>query len=587
MRPVPTRSLVFASLLGAAVLMPVARAAPPGPPPAEELLKLAPPPEALDAQLGRFARADIGVDPKRIPASIAVMIPQLVRASDQIDQIFWQQVSPEGRVMYERLSASNLGGAQALATLLAMNYGPWDRFANDRGLIAGLPRPAGANLYPADMSRGELDAYLAEHPEEAESLKNPYAVVRRQGPRLVSVPYSSEWLETLKHAADALRKAAAAYECSAVTRKNGGCVCDDFARFLQARADSLLNDDYKRSEVLWVDAKSCPLDLAIGPYEFYEDRLLGQKASFEAILTFRDDDASKRFATLAALAPTIVKRLPVSDAVLSRLLPVPQTPITIADLLYTAGDARAGYQLRAYLLPNDEAVRVQKGQKHVILKNMVRAKFDALIEPIAKRVLAPGTLEHLSFDAYFDTLLAWQLSHSVVVGPISLSDGTTTTSRAMLRERYTIIESVKGEALALWNYLQLVDEGHIADKGGKKLAATYLASLFDGARQASDAPQTIARTIVYNFLSNEWVMRYHPSTQTFEVRPDGLREATRKLAAEALEILARGDYHGAGRLIVQHGIMSGEVRHKLAALSDVPLEIRPAFKNASSTASAR
>jgi hypothetical protein len=545
-----------------------------------DLLSRAPAPEVLGAHLKRFAPAEIAVDPEKIPAVLAVLLPHLVKASNHIDTVFWDQVSPEGRLMHEALSQSKAPGAESLATLMALHYGPWDRFANDRPLIAGIPRPAGANLYPADMSRGELDAWLAKNPDAAESVKSPYTVIRRKAGTLTAVPYSQAWLEPLKHAADALRKAAGAYVCSPAKRKSGGCECDGLARFLQSRADAMLNDDYRASELDWVQSKSCPLDIAIGPYEFYEDRLLGQKAAFESIITYRDDAASKRFAALAALAPTLVQNLPVSEGVLSRLQPVPQAAISIADLLYTAGDARAGYQMRAYLLPNDEEVRVTQGQKHVILRNVVRAKFDALVQPLAARVLEVKTLAHLSFDAYFDILLAWQLSHSVVAGPIALPDGTTTSSRQQLRERYTIIEGVKGEALSLWNYLQLADQGHINDKGGEKLAATYLASLFDAARQATDSPQAIARTIVFNFLSSEWVLRYHPMSQTFEVHPPALREATRKLAAEALDILARGDYHGAGRLIVQHGIMSGEVRQKLAALSDLPLEIMPSYKNA-------
>lgn len=573
-----------AALGGAAVLgLPPASAAPPS---ADDLLRRAPSPETLEAQLKRFAPVEIGVVKGRLPAAVEPMIPHLVAAADQVDAIFWEQVSPEGRAMHEALSASKALGADALAGLLEMNYGPWDRFGNDRALIARLPRPAGANLYPSDVSRAELDAWIADHPKDADAFKSPHTVIRRDNGRLVAVPYSDAYLQPLKASADALRAAAASYRCSDTARARGLCECDDLAAFLLARAEAFLTDNYRPSELAWVEATSCPLDLAIGPYEFYEDRLLGQKAAFEAILTLRDPVASKRFAKLADAAPGMLANLPVSEAVLTRLRPVPQAPITVADLIYSAGDARAGYQMRAFVLPNDEAVRLAKGQKHVILHNVVRAKFDALVKPLAKRVLDPKSYAQVSFDAYFDLLLAWQLSHAVVTGPIVQSDGTTSTSRQLLRERYTIIEGVKGEALALWNYFQLADLGLVDDKKGEKLAATYLASLFDAARQATDSPQAIARTIVYNHLVREWVLRYQPMTQTFEVRAEALREATRKLAAEALEILARGDYHGAGRLIVEYGIVAGELRQKLATLTDVPLEIRPIYRDAKRTASA-
>lgn len=448
------------------------------------------------------------------------------------------------------------------------------------------PRPAGANFYPADISRRELDTWILDNAELAKTARSPYTVIRRDGDKLRIIPYSDEYLAQLEQAADALREAANAYSCDDGARAAGKCVCDPFVKFLQARADALLNDDYRDSEMLWLEPSACPLDIAIGPYEYYEDRLLGLKTAFEAIITLRNEAASKRVAAIASQTGHLIDTLPVPEATRARLSRIqPATLLTLADLLYSAGDARAGYQLRAYLLPNDDYVRKTRGQKQVILANVVKAKFDGLIAPLAKRALTADAQKNLSSDAYLDLLIAWELGHGLVPGPITLADGSSTTARQQLRERYTIIETLQGEAVALWNYLQLADAGLINDKGGKKLAATYLAAVLDSSRLAASQPQAMAKTILFNYLTDRWVFRYKPSARAFEANAAALPEALREIVAETVEIMARGDYDGAGRLIARNSIVSAAVRQKLADLVDVPLDIRPRFRLAPTAAS--
>ena len=57
------------------------------------------------------------------------------------------------------------------------------------------------------------------------------------------------------------------------------------------------------------------------------------------------------------------------------------------------GDTRAGIQTIAFNLPNDERVREAKGSKKVLLRNIMGAKYDKILEPIAVAVtaLADGT----------------------------------------------------------------------------------------------------------------------------------------------------------------------------------------------------
>lgn len=578
----PAVHLALAALV-LGTFTPVASAAPPS---VEEVLSSAPSPTALRERLARYVPVELGVADDALPPTLATMTRHLVRAADAIDAIYWQQVSPDGYAVRQALASSSAPGAADLAALMDVSYGPWDRHADDRPLYGRYPRPAGANFYPVDMTRRELDTWVLDNAEQATSVRSAYTVVRRDGDRLRIVPYSDAYLALLKQGASALRAAAAAYHCDDAARAVGRCDCDPLVKFLEARAEALLSDDYRKSEMMWLEPSACPLDIAIGPYEYYEDRLLGLKTAFEAIITLRNEAASKRVAAIAHQTSHLVDTLPVPEATRARLSRIrPATVLTLADLLYSAGDARSGYQLRAYILPNDEVVRRARGHKQVILANVVKAKFDSLIVPLAKRALTPQARKDLSSDAYLDLLIAWELGHGLVPGPITLADGSTTTARQQLRERYTIIEALQGEAVALWNYLQLADAGLIDDKGGRKLAATYLAALLDGGRLAASEPQAMAKTILFNYLTDRWVFRYKPGARAFEANAAALPQALREILGETVEIMARGDYDGAGRLVAQNGIVSAAVRQKLADLADVPLDIRPRFRLAPTSAS--
>jgi hypothetical protein len=535
------------------------------PPTDIEIMAKAISPDQVASNLKRFVAVDLGVDEGRISDEHKAVLLPLWQAAKAVDDIYWHQISPNGLEMYKALRASRTTEGRRLARYLSIQYGPWDRHQGDQPIIGRWTRPPGANFYPRDISLREIDAWVQAHPGDTANIWSPYTVLSRQGKKLIATPYSKKYAKELKVAAAALRKAAASTPCHGL------------ARFLEERARSFMDDDYRKSEVLWLETGDCPLDVAIGPYEYYDDRLVGVKTAFEAIIYYRDDKQSERYKRFLSHYDDLVTNLPVSPAVRERFYTAKPTPITIADVLYTAGDARAGYQIRAFILPNDESVRRAKGTKKVILRNVAKAKFDNLARPVAARVFGKKMAKELSFDAYFDLLLSWQLAHSLVPGPIELPGGGKVSTRNQLRVRHTFIDSLRGEVIALLNYFHLVEKGALKQRSKNAMAVTYLTNLFDSARLAEGTPQTLAKTIVYNYLARHWVFRYNPHSATFEVNSPAMPGAVRKLAAETLEILARGDYDGAGRLIVQYGIMPGEMRQKLTTMSDLPLDILPNY----------
>src|SRR5919199_1239807 len=192
----------------------------------------------------------------------------------------------------------------ARASFAEINYGPWDRLANDRPFVAGAgEKPPGANFYPRDMTKGEFETVVAGADRaRADSLKSLYTLVRRDAAgKLVAIPFSKAYAPLNQRAAARLREAAA--------------LADDpgLRKYLELRATALLTDDYQPSDFAWMDMKDNAIDVVIGPIETYEDQLFGYKAANEAYVLIKDRDWSQRLARYAALLPGLQRGLPVAD----------------------------------------------------------------------------------------------------------------------------------------------------------------------------------------------------------------------------------------------------------------------------------
>ena len=53
-------------------------------------------------------------------------------------------------------------------------------------------------------------------------------------------------------------------------------------KFLQARADAFLSNDYYASDVAWMELDA-PIEPTIGPYEVYEDEWFNYKAGVRGV----------------------------------------------------------------------------------------------------------------------------------------------------------------------------------------------------------------------------------------------------------------------------------------------------------------
>lgn len=520
--------------------------------------------EARSAQLPRTA---IDYDRSLLDANERAVVDKLIEAAEIIDKIFWLQVSEKNAEWNAMLQSA---GARSDAHLTAWHFfhamkGPWDQLAeNEPFVLEAGPKPPGAAFYPPDMTKEELERWIAAHPEDAEAFRSLHTVIRRYGDRLVAIPYSVYYKDLLAQAARPMREAAAM--TSEPTLRN----------FLETRAAAFSTDDYYESDLAWMDLEG-PLEVVIGPYEVYQDDLFNYKAAFEAFITVVDRPETDKLATYTSHLPDMEQHLPIPQEHKNPNRGT-DSPLRVVQEIYTAGDARSGVQTAAFNLPNDERVREAKGSKMVLLKNVMEAKFNQSGRPISQRVLVPSQTGQVSFTAFFNETLFHELSHSLGPGLIE-RDGERVDTRLLLRDAYSTIEEAKADVVGVWNMLYAVDQGWLTGLTRDEILATMTGVMFRSMRFGIDAAHGRGTAIQWNWYRERGGI-VPAADGRYRVDATAAAAAIQSLATELLMIQALGDYERAQRLLTTYGVTNAEIDGVIARLSDIPVDLTPVFVGA-------
>jgi len=514
----------------------------------------------------RFAPIEISADLSGLPESERAVLGKLVEAARIMDALFLRQVWAGNDALLQTLARDTRGTGPDLLHRFLLNKGPWSRLDHSAPFVSGVPpKPGGANFYPIDMTREEVQRWLDGLPEEARNrAAGFFTVIRRHGNGSpVAVPYSQEYQPELGMAARLLREAA-----QLTTQPT-------LSRFLRTRADAFLSDDYYESDVAWMELEAS-IEPVIGPYEVYEDEWFNFKAAFEAFITVTDVAGTANLRDFAGHLQSLENALPIDPRYRNPRLGT-LTPIRVVNVVFTAGDANRGVQTAAFNLPNDERVIREKGSKSVMLKNVQEAKFKTVLQPIAARVLTPGARPDVSFDAFFTHILLHELMHGLGPHDISVA-GRATTVRRELKDMYSAIEEAKADISGLWALQRLVDSGHVPAAIGRSMYSTFLASMFRSLRFGINEAHGRGVAIQLNHFLDAGAVQLVDGH--FVVRSDMMRRAVELLTSEVMTLQAEGSYEKAEALVARLGVLRPEVQRALARLQDVPVDIEPQFKAA-------
>jgi hypothetical protein len=507
----------------------------------------------LSAKLAQYTTVRLDPDLSGLSDSERRMLPLLIDAADAMNEIFWAEAYGN--------RDSLLGSVtdQAMREYVTINYGPWDRLDGNAPFVPGIgPKPEGANFYPRDMTKAEFDSAAAG--AAGDSLRSPYTLVRRDSAgRLVAVPYHVAFSGPVQAAATKLKEAAALAEAPGLRR------------YLELRADALLNDRYQESDLAWLDMKDNTLEVVIGPIETYEDALYGYKAAHEAFVLVKDREWSERLARYAALLPSLQRGLPVPSAYRSER-PGTDSDLNAYDALYYAGDANAGSKTIAINLPNDEEVQLRKGTRRLQLKNSMRAKFDRILVPIANMLIAEDQRGLVNFDAFFENVMFHEVAHGLGIKNTINGRGTV---REALKEQAGALEEGKADVLGLYMVTALSTQGELPDNRVEDNYVTFIAGIFRSIRFGTSSAHARANLARFNFFQELGAFARDSASGTYRVDQARMREAMNALSERILTLQGNGDYDGVAAFMDQYGKMTPGLEQDLARLAaaDIPVDI--------------
>ncbi|MDX1440431.1 MAG: hypothetical protein R3284_11070, partial [Rubricoccaceae bacterium] len=349
------------------------------------------------------------------------VVANLLEAGQIFQELYEDQKHPDAASVRENLED---GSSEAL--LYRLYRGPiGTNGANVRAPFNEDIRPEtpGKNVYPHDVTREELDAYLEAHPAERrsvldlrsvvrrgseESVRRDYAVLRAHPGLALLHPDALQRLEELRANPEPEEFYVVPYAVAYADRimrvhellKESAEVIQsedrDLASYLRLRANDVLTSNYEAGDAAWVLGDFNNLNAQIGSYETYDDALYGVKAFFSLSLLARDRERSEALASALTDIQAIENSLPYDrhKTVRSRI------PVSVYNVIADFGQARGTNT--ATILPND-ADHARKYGRTILLRYNIMTNpqlFEASHNAYCAAVL-PEYCDDLTLDGNF------------------------------------------------------------------------------------------------------------------------------------------------------------------------------------------
>ncbi len=502
--------------------------------------------EMVDKMLSRFAPVDVPVDCTPLDDERKQIVKELIRAGDEVADIFWEQTSPDAKEWIQRYSDPN---HKDMLALIKMNGGPYDRLSHFKPFPGAKPRPKGGGFYPRDVTKAEVEAAAKKEP----AILDPYTMVVRRDGKLTALPYHEYFKEQTTRIVDALRAAAAHAENRSLRT------------YLLSKAEDFLQDNYFNSDCDWIDLDDPLLDVVIGPYEVYEDELMGTKAAHEAVIMLNLPKQQDLVRQVEAKIPELSEWVwPYSDPAGGA------TPIRVVDSIYRSGDGAVGYQFVAFNLPNDPVVRREKGAKKVLHRNFLQARLDKIIRPVGEALLIPERAAEINFDGLFKFVLMHENCHSM--GPQFVKGTKDVPVGAALKESYVAIEEAKADTSGMATAGLLMEQGLFEADKAQGLCSTFVAAQLRAIRFQGEA-HAIAAQISLAWLAEQGVLSFGP--KGIDVDCQRVLPALKELSGRLMQLQYEGNQSNAAEFIEKYGITRGEFKSAVDKIHDQPVELMP------------
>ncbi len=504
----------------------------------------------ITVKVRQYAEFPLKFDMEILTPREQELVHIFIEISQIMDNLFWEQsFGTDNRKKLNDIKDP------ALREFAKIHYGAWDRLDGNKPFLPGYgPKPAGANFYPADMTKEEFEKL--DDPQKT----SPYTIIRRnEKGGLEVIPYHQAYEKELNKVDELLGKAIELAED------------DGLRKYLENRREAFKNDDYFESDMLWMDMKDSRLDFVFGPIENYEDALYGYKTAYEAFVLVKDLEWSDRLARFTKMLPELQKKLPC-DPKYKKEVPGTESDLNVYDVIYYAGDCNAGSKTIAINLPNDERVQLQKGTRRLQLKNAMEAKFQNILMPIAQKMICQKQLKNVNFDAFFSNVCFHEVAHGL--GIKNTIKGKKTVRQA-LQNQYSAWEEAKADICGLFLVQTLIEQGDLTNITIEDAYVTFIAGLLRSVRFGATEAHGIANMMCFNYLQDNGAFsRDKQGKYVIDIKK--IRTAIEGWAALVLKTEGDGDYKAAKAYAEKNGIVRTDLDKDLKIIekANIPVDIR-------------
>ncbi len=502
----------------------------------------------MQVKVEEFAPVDLTTDLSKLTPKEKELVGIFLDIAKIMDDLFWQQ-------SYGNKADMDTIKDEYVKQFAMINYGPWERLNDMKPFVSGFgEKPLGACFYPKDMTKEEFDALKDKNKNSL------YTVLRRDNEgKLIVKWYREEYKEQIQNVCALLDKAIALAEDAGL--KN----------YLKERKKAFETDDYFASDMAWMDMKNSKLDFVVGPIENYEDRLFGTKAAYEAFVLVKDEQESGKLAKFTAMLPELQKGLPC-DEKFKKEVPGTESDLNVYDVIFYAGDCNAGSKTIAINLPNDERVQLKKGARRLQLKNAMKAKFDAILQPIADNVMSKEQLKNVKFDAFFYNVTFHEVAHGLGIKNTINGKGNVRTA---LANYYSSWEEAKADILGLYMVCSLIDRGEISGISKDDAVATFIAGILRSVRFGAASAHGVANMMCFNFLEDHKAFSQNDEG-LYVIDFNNAMGAINAWAAKILEVEGMGDLAEAKAYSEKNGKIRPALQKSLDKINSlgIPKDIR-------------
>jgi hypothetical protein len=449
-------------------------------------------------------------------------------------------------------------------------------------LAVDLP-PPGGNVYPWDLQKPELDAYLAAHPAEAAELTDVRTVVARataanvqrhrralqrfpalatlhgklgrtlaqlakkpDARTLYAAPYAVEYAEPMMAVHDLLVEAAEAVEP------------DDwaFAKYLRNRARDLISNDYESGDAAWITGRFKNLNAQIGAYETYDDRLLGTRAYYSMNVLVRRGPESDALAVAMKSLPAIEASLPYDRHKQVR----DNGPVGVYDVIADFGQARSANT--ASILPNEAYLAERYGRTIMLRANIMREpKLFGEARALWEAAVVPAHAADLDVDGGFYRTLWHEIGH--YLGVAVTADGRSLD--VALAPDGNLLEEMKADLVSLYAVKGLQQRGYYTAKAARAVYASGIARVLLPTRPRRDQAYAAMELMQWNFFLEKGLLRFDAKLGQLAIDYARYHDVVSALLKEVLAIQLAGDPKRADAFIVKYSTWDEALHGQVAA----------------------